>query len=120
MKRVLIVDDDMANRIILFSILKNDINLDLEIDMAEEGLSALKVLTKKKYDLVITDYKMPKMDGLELTKTIKMMFPETIVILRSADSEVENNSKMVGADLFLEKSCDLENFKNIVISLLSY
>src|SRR5215217_7071540 len=50
-----------------------------------DGLEALAELKKRRYDAVLTDYHMPKMDGLELLDLVQAMWPETPVILASSD-----------------------------------
>ncbi|MCP2521161.1 response regulator, partial [SCandidatus Aminicenantes bacterium Aminicenantia_JdfR_composite] len=68
MKKVLIVDDDKQIRNFLNDILKIS---GYEVECASDGEEAFKLLQCKKFDLLITDNKMPKMDGLELIKNIK-------------------------------------------------
>jgi CheY-like chemotaxis protein len=67
-KRILIADDEEAIRILLAVALKI---YDYELDIVENGLEAINNIYKRSYDLIITDYMMPEMDGLELTKRIR-------------------------------------------------
>jgi signal transduction histidine kinase/CheY-like chemotaxis protein/PAS domain-containing protein len=71
---ILIVDDEEDLREILEFELSD---LGLTIDEAENGVEALKKLNQKEYDLVITDFQMPKMGGLELIKQSK----ETLTVM---------------------------------------
>jgi len=66
--RVLVVDDDLTNRWISQRSLEL---LGLRVDTAEDGETALKMLRERKYDLVLTDCHMPRMDGVALTKAVR-------------------------------------------------
>ena len=68
MKRILIADDEEVMRILLPDALQA---YDYEIDVVENGVEAISQIDKKLYDLIITDYMMPEMDGLELTRWIR-------------------------------------------------
>lgn len=82
MSAILVVDDERSIQESLSLILAEDGHL---IDTAEDGLDALALLAEKKYDLVLTDLRMPRMDGMELLKTIRLQWGvETPVILISA------------------------------------
>jgi two-component system response regulator ResD len=62
-ERVLVIDDVGFNRIVLIRILSKEGYL---VDEAENGPSALKLLSRKRYDLVISDLIMPEMDGMQV------------------------------------------------------
>ncbi len=82
MPNILVVDDEKIICESLAMILASDGHA---IDAAEDGLDALGRLSEKKYDLVITDMRMPRMDGMELLKTIQHQWgAQTPVILISA------------------------------------
>ena len=57
------------------------------VDVAEDGLKALAMFEAGKHDLVITDFKMSNMDGLELAESVKKRSPATPVILITAYAE---------------------------------
>jgi len=67
--KILVVDDMLSMRHVMINMLK-DIGYK-DIDEATDGLHALKLLQKTKYDLVITDFHMPKLSGVELLKLIR-------------------------------------------------
>ena len=77
-KRILLVDDENAVRILLASALEYD---GYEVDIAENGTQAALYLDKTSYDLVITDYMMPEMNGLDLTRMIRSKCPSLPVII---------------------------------------
>ena len=66
--RVLVVDDEADNREIISDILAFN---HIDHDMAEEGQSAVDMISQSDYQLVLMDIMMPVMDGLEATKTIR-------------------------------------------------
>jgi len=66
--RILVVDDEPAFRENLVDLLKKD---SIEIDAVSNGLEAYTLLKKGRYDLLITDYIMPKMTGLDLIRVCK-------------------------------------------------
>ena len=77
-KRILIVDDEKAVRVLMAAALKHD---NYEIDLAENGIQAIGNINETMYDLIITDYQMPKMNGLELTRKIKSKYPDTPILV---------------------------------------
>ena len=72
MKRILVVEDNRLERKLLLYILKEYLKDSVHIDEATEGKSALKYIKRKPYDLVITDLVMPKFEGMELIRKIKL------------------------------------------------
>lgn len=81
-KRVLVVEDDADVRTIICLILSE---AGYNIYEACNGIEALGELKKRRYDAVLTDYHMPKMDGLELLDLVGAMWSQTPVILASSD-----------------------------------
>lgn len=81
-KRVLVVEDDEDVRTIICLILSG---AGYNVYEAADGLEALHALKKRRYDAVLTDYHMPKMDGLELLDLAQAMWPHTPVIVASSD-----------------------------------
>ncbi|MFH0974475.1 MAG: response regulator [Spirochaetota bacterium] len=86
-----------------------------EMEFANSGASALELLEKGKFNIIVTDYKMPGMDGLELLARVKEKFGETKRIILSGQSEAEifNRSKEV-AQFYLAKPCDPEQIISVI------
>ena len=106
MPRILIIDDEKAIRNTLKEILEFE---DYKVDQAEDGPAGLDMLIQQKYDVVLCDIKMPKMDGLEVLTRAQAMGTDAAFIMVSAhgsiDTAVEATKK--GAYDFLPKPPDL-------------
>ncbi|MEW5948202.1 MAG: response regulator [Thermodesulfobacteriota bacterium] len=81
-KRILIVDDEETVRTVLLQAFEF---FGYEIDTVENGMEAVKRIASEAYDLIITDYRMPEMDGLELIQRIKMLNPSIPVLVVTSD-----------------------------------
>ena len=77
-KRILIVDDEKAVRVLLAMVLET---ANYEIDVAVNGVDAINRIDGIPYDLIITDYLMPEMDGLELTRWVKTLNPAIPILI---------------------------------------
>lgn len=103
--QVLFVDDDRAVGYIVsrFRVWENsDFSLK---SIASSSAEALKLMEKESYDLVITDIRMPGMDGLELIRTIKERYRRTICIISStySDFEYAREGMRLGAADYISK-----------------
>jgi putative nucleotidyltransferase with HDIG domain len=120
MPNILVVDDEKMIYESLAMILSSDGHV---IDTAVDGLDALTQLAKKRYDLVITDIRMPRMDGMELLKTIQHQWgAQTPVILISAFANEETVSKALdnGARDLIVKPFDVKTVCDSVNYVLSH
>jgi len=110
--RVLIVDDDPTNRHLLSAMLSSTRH---EFDEAEDGKSAWDKLQNETINLVITDWMMPDMDGVELIDNIrKANFPHYVYIIlltaRSTKTDIVTGLE-AGADDYLVKPFDLDELR---------
>lgn len=62
---------------------------DYEVETFLDGESALARLKEKSFDIVITDLKMKGIDGLEILRTVKQLYPETVVIMITAFANLD-------------------------------
>lgn len=115
-KRVLVVEDDQDVRLVLCLILSEAA---YNVYEACDGLEALDALKKRRYDAVLTDYHMPKMDGLELLDLVQAMWPHTPVIVASSDrllTERAPDSLLAPAYAVLPKPFDSSHLLDAVRS----
>ena len=103
---ILIVDDEKSIRKAVVDILQNE---GYKTDEAIDGLEAYNLIKAKKYDCVISDIKMPKMDGLELLEKLKNESVEVPIIMISGHGTMETAVEAVkkGAFDYIEKPPDL-------------
>ncbi len=85
MKKILIVDDSALMRRVMCDIINND-NRFRVVDMASNGVEAFDLLSRKKYDAVVLDVNMPKMNGLELLKELQKYKISAKVMMASTDT----------------------------------
>ncbi len=87
---ILIVDDSATSRMIIMRCFQIAGYGDLNYTEAEDGLAAISIIKEKKFDLIVSDIKMPKMDGTTLVKKIRLQdeFKNIpIVIISSVGNE---------------------------------
>lgn len=82
-KRVLIVDDDENARNLLSLLLER---AGYNVHHAGDGLEAAHEMKKRRFDAVLTDYRMPRLDGLKLLLLSRIVWPATPVIMISGES----------------------------------
>ena len=105
--KILVVDDEAPLR----EMLKRGLSQmgGFSVDVAQDGLEAIQKVEKEVFDLVLTDMKMPEMDGIELLKMIKGTRPEVMVILMTAHGSIETavEAMKIGANDYITKPIDL-------------
>jgi len=119
--RVLVVDDSSMARKHISRMLKNaGIK---EITQVGNGIEALQALNEKNFELIVTDYNMPEMDGYELVENIRRN-PEwsyiPILMVTSEESGAKLNAvKQAGVSALLEKPFDASTVKKVFLQLLN-
>ena len=106
MPRILIIDDEKAIRNTLKEILEFE---NYTVDQAEDGPAGLDLLIQQKYDVVLCDIRMPKMDGLEVLTRAQAMGTDAAFIMVSAHGNIETavDATKKGAYDFISKPPDL-------------
>ena len=106
MSKVLIVDDEQVIRETLRDILEYE---GYQVDEAENGIEAINLLKKNKYDVALCDIKMPKMDGLEVLEKSLEINPDVPFIMISGHGTIEIavEATKKGAYAFISKPPDL-------------
>ncbi len=137
--KVLVAEDNITNQILIKEIFKK---LNINIELAKNGIETLEKLSEKNFDLVFLDWHMPEMDGIETIKILRKLEKNEpvkenrisepllsqlknrqfkIIALTAAvtsdDSEIINNA---GFDDFLSKPIDIEKLKRVLKKFLNF
>ena len=112
-RRILIVDDEKNTREGLRWALDSP---GCEINHAADGEEASRLLAASPFDLVITDLKMPNMDGMELLDLIVKKYPRTVVIVLTGHATVETAVEAIkkGASEYIEKPINIDVLNMLV------
>ncbi|MCA9669197.1 MAG: sigma-54-dependent Fis family transcriptional regulator [Myxococcales bacterium] len=116
-KKILVADDETNLRRVLGAILKREGH---QVLSAENGAEALELLARNDVDAVITDLRMPKVDGMELLERTVADYPDVPVIVLTAHGSVDNavTAVKLGAFDYLEKPFEQEQIKQVVSKAL--
>ncbi|MEI6487796.1 MAG: sigma-54 dependent transcriptional regulator [Bacteroidota bacterium] len=106
MAKLLIIDDEKSIRRTLREILEYE---KYEVDEAADGMEGIALIQKNKYEVVLCDIKMPKMDGIEVLDKIMQISSDTTVVIISGHGNIETAVEAVkkGAFDFIAKPLDL-------------
>ena len=106
MAKILIVDDDKSIRRTLRDILEFE---KYDVEESPDGLDAVVKIKQNKYDVIVLDIKMPKMDGMEAIERIQILRPDIPVIMISGHGNIDTAVEAVkkGAFDFIQKPPDL-------------
>lgn len=120
--RVLVVDDSKLARNHIRRVLEN-MGL-VKIQEAENGAMALTLLKDQEFDLVVTDYNMPEMDGRELSEFIRFTpktahIPIIMVTSEAADSAKMSNIQQTGVNALCDKPFETQEVRRMLVALLS-
>lgn len=119
-KTILLVDDDMD----FLRCVENFINVyadQIDVLTALDGREALKILREKRIDLVVTDIKMPVMDGIELINHMKLKHRNIPAIVMTGFSTPENQKRLteIGQFYIFEKTMKLKTLGDKILNLLN-
>ena len=114
---ILVVDDEENAREGLSKILSKE---GYSVDMAANGKEAIEILRRQSFDLVITDMRMPLMDGFEVLREIKKMNENIGVIMITAYGEVESYLEAInmGAFEYINKPVRVNELKRVITKVL--
>lgn len=106
MAKILIIDDEKSIRKTLREILEYE---KYQVDEASDGVEGIAMVQKEKYDIVLCDIKMPKMDGIEALDKIMQISADTPIVMISGHGNIETAVEAVkkGAFDFIAKPLDL-------------
>ena len=113
-RNMLIVDDNYGLREALRTVFEDDYNL----SFAENGEQALRATFAGKPEVVLMDYRMPGMDGIETMEYLRKMVPDSQLVIMSAYDDCENVADFYrnGAYDFVGKPFNVSEVKEIVAS----
>jgi PAS domain S-box-containing protein len=114
---ILVVDDDLGVCYSLRDLLQEE---GCEVEVATNGLDALKVLARRKVDLVLSDVVMPDLDGYDLYMEVRERYRQTPVVLMTAyfydKDHVIKRSRLEGLEeVIFKKPVDPDRLKNIIL-----
>ena len=115
MEKILVVDDSKTTRQVLnFSLTDAGFNVTEAVD----GMDALHFLETEKFDLIITDLKMPRMDGLELTVKIRdtgeHKYTPIVILTTECSDEKKLEGKQAGASCWIVKPFQPEQLLQVI------
>ena len=119
MSRILIIEDEPAIRRVLLKILSDE-DKSHELFEAENGIEGINLIKKHQFDLIISDVKMPKVDGIEVLEFINLNFPEIpfVMISGHGDLDMAVDSMKKGAFDYISKPPDLNRLLTTVRNAL--
>jgi DNA-binding response OmpR family regulator len=119
LKKVLIVDDEETLTWSMAKSLSKDRDK-YQVLIANNGKEALDHLVKDKVDIVISDIRMPDINGLDLLVKIKREFPETRVIIMTAygSSDVQKEANRRGSVYYIEKPFEISDIRKVIVNLI--
>ncbi|HPJ96502.1 MAG TPA: response regulator, partial [Syntrophales bacterium] len=113
MNRILIVDDELNMRLVLKAMLSKE---GYEVFLAEDGLVALNVLKENEISAIVTDLKMPRLDGVGLLERVAKEYPSIPVIIITAYGTVNTavDALKKGAFDYITKPFDQDDLRNVI------
>ena len=113
MEKILVVDDELNMQMVLKAMLQKE---GYEILTASDGMEALKILKANPVAVVVTDLKMPRLDGMGLLEKIQDSYPDIPVIMITAHGTVSTAVEAIkkGALDYITKPFDQDDLKNII------
>lgn len=119
MAQILIVEDEANIRRVLRKILV-DVDNNINVSEAVDGVEAITMVDEKSYNLVLCDIKMPKKDGIEVLVHIQKVSPQSVVVMISGHGDLETAVKAMrmGAYDYISKPPDLNHLLQTVNAAL--
>ena len=115
MSRVLVVEDEVVAAQTIQTVLTVDGH---KVDVAQNGEQGLAMFQASQYDLVLTDFKLGTMDGLELAAVIKQAAPATpIVLITAYAAKMEGMGKVSNIDLVLKKPFSVADLYDALLKI---
>ncbi len=115
--KILVVDDEEHTRLGYAEVLRID---GYDVDVAENGAEGLKKAERKEYHVIVTDLRMPEMDGMTFIEKLRDFDPEAKVIVITAFGTFKSykKTKDMGVVSFLNKPVRAKDLKEAVVDIL--
>ncbi len=116
--RIVIADDEESARRSLGQILRED---GFEVFLAADGEEALQTVAHESPDILLTDLRMPGMDGIELLRRVCQAYPEVAVVIMTAHGTIRSAVQALhdGAEDYLTKPVDVEEMEHLLDRIMS-
>jgi len=118
--RILLAEDELINQEVIFSILQD---IGLEVDIANNGVEAVQMANRARYDLVLMDMQMPELNGIDATRQIRAKFGNKMlpIVALTANAFHEDRVRChdAGMDDFVAKPIDPDNLFSTILKWLS-
>ena len=112
---ILVVDDNNVFRIVVSKMLSR---LGYEVSSADSGENGLRIFLKNKFDIVLSDYEMPGMDGVAFACSVKKSSPRTpVVIMTGAGKETVFSRESTAVDEVISKPFTLSEIDETIQNL---
>ena len=117
--KLLVVDDEATHRKMIETVLSAE---GYEVNMAADGIEAVKAIEDKFHDLILMDVRMSQMDGIEAMKKIKEISPGIPIVIMTAYASISTavDALKLGAHDYLIKPLDIEELKILVKKALHH
>jgi DNA-binding NtrC family response regulator len=116
--RILLVDDDPTALFAMAEIVRRRLPA-VTIDLAPSAAVAFVLLASANYDVIVSDIRLPGMNGIDLLKAVKGIRPESMVVLVTAcEAGLRDDAMQHGATAFLEKPIVIEQFVSVLMKSL--
>lgn len=116
---VLVAEDDPVNRMVALHMLRR---LGIEADVATDGLEALAAIEDRRYDLVLMDVNMPRMDGLAATARVRELGghqPRIVALTADALEGDRDRVMSAGMDDYLSKPYSMDDLERVLVESVS-
>jgi len=116
-EKILIVDDEEIMRNFLLDVFVDE---GYDLDLAADGVEALDKISKGRYRLIITDIRMPKVDGTEVLRKAKELDPQVkvIIITGYASQQARQECQRLGAAYYIAKPFQINQIRALVNKLV--
>lgn len=119
LRHILIVDDEPTQCFALQIAIRKMENF--QAMTASNGVEALDLIERHSFDLMITDYRMPEMDGLELVRRVRSLSPQTKIIMMTAfaNDSMRQSADELGIGCLLDKPIRLADIRAAIMNVLA-